>query len=38
MMLVPANPIQHTEELQDALRVVSNGQVALKRIPFGAHE
>ena len=38
MILVPANPLQHIEALQDVLLVVSNGQVALKRIPFGVSE
>ena len=34
MILVPANPLTHIEALQDVLLVVSNGTVALKRIPF----
>ena len=34
MILVPANPLEHVEALQDVLIVVSNGTVALKRIPF----
>jgi len=38
MMLVPANPLQHIEALQYVLLVVSNGQVALTRIPFGVSE
>ncbi len=38
MILVPANPLQHIEALQDILLVVSNGEVALKRIPFGVSE
>ena len=35
MILVPANPLTNVEALQDVLMVMSNGQVALKRIPFG---
>jgi len=38
MILVPANPLENIEALQDVLMVVSNGQVALKRIPFGVSE
>lgn len=38
MILVPANPLENIEALQDVLLVVSNGQVALKRIPFGVSE
>ena len=34
LILVPANPLTHIEALQDVLLVVSNGTVALKRIPF----
>jgi imidazolonepropionase-like amidohydrolase len=34
MILVPANPLTHIEALQDVLLVISNGTVALKRIPF----
>ncbi len=34
MILVPANPLQDIMALQDVLLVISNGQVALKRIPF----
>jgi imidazolonepropionase-like amidohydrolase len=34
MILVPANPLTHVEALQDVLMVISNGRVALKRIPF----
>jgi len=36
LILVPANPLAHIEALQDVLMVVSNGTVALKRIPFAA--
>jgi imidazolonepropionase-like amidohydrolase len=35
MIVVPANPLTHIEALQDVLMVMSNGRVALKRIPFG---
>ncbi len=35
IILLPANPLEDIGALQDALMVVSNGQVALKRIPFG---
>ena len=35
LILVPANPLIHIEALQDVLLVMSNGQIALQRIPFG---
>jgi imidazolonepropionase-like amidohydrolase len=35
MILLPANPLEDIAALQDVLLVMSNGQVALKRIPFG---
>jgi imidazolonepropionase-like amidohydrolase len=35
LLLVPGNPLEDVMALQDVLMVVSNGQVALKRIPFG---
>jgi len=35
MILVPANPLTDITALQDILLVMSNGQLALKRIPFG---
>jgi len=38
MILVPGNPLTNIEALQDALLVISNGQIALKRIPFGVEE
>ncbi len=38
MILVPANPLTNIEALQDILMVISNGQMALKRIPFGVRE
>jgi imidazolonepropionase-like amidohydrolase len=34
MILVPGNPLTNIEALQDVLLVMSNGQIALKRIPF----
>lgn len=38
MILVPSNPLTNIEALQDVLMVISNGQVALKRIPFGVND
>jgi imidazolonepropionase-like amidohydrolase len=38
MILVPDNPLTNIEALQDVLLVMSNGQLALKRIPFGVSE
>lgn len=38
MILVPANPLENIAALQDVLMVISNGQVALKRIPFGVND
>jgi len=38
LILVPANPLEDVRVLQDILLVMSNGQIALKRIPFGASE
>lgn len=35
MILVPANPLTNIEALHDVLMVMSNGQIAIKRIPFG---
>jgi imidazolonepropionase-like amidohydrolase len=35
LILLPGNPLQDVLALQDVLLVVSNGQVALQRIPFG---
>ncbi|PWL38874.1 hypothetical protein DKG77_11595 [Flagellimonas aquimarina] len=34
MILLPNNPLEDIVALQDVLMVISNGQVALKRIPF----
>ncbi len=38
LILLPGNPLQDVLALQDVLLVISNGQVALKRIPFGLQE
>lgn len=38
MIVVPANPLDDIRALQDVLLVMSNGQLALKRIPFGLAE
>ena len=38
MILVPGNPLTNIEALQDVLMVISNGQIALLRIPFGVVE
>jgi imidazolonepropionase-like amidohydrolase len=38
MILVPANPLTNIEALQDVLMVMSNGRMALKRIPFSVTE
>jgi len=35
LILLPANPLTDIMALQDVLMVMSNGQLALKRIPFG---
>lgn len=35
LILVPANPLEHIEVLGDVLMVMSNGQIAVKRLPFG---
>lgn len=35
LVIVPANPLEDIRALQDALIVMSNGYVALKRLPFG---
>ena len=34
MIVVPSNPLEEIKGLQDVLLVMSNGQLALKRIPF----
>lgn len=38
VILIPNNPLQDIVALQDVLLVISNGQVALKRIPFALDE
>lgn len=38
MILVPGNPLTNVEALQDVLMVMSNGRIALKRIPFGVSD
>ena len=38
LILVPTNPLINIEALQDVLLVMSNGQIALKRIPFAVTE
>ncbi|MFM8913804.1 MAG: amidohydrolase family protein [Flammeovirgaceae bacterium] len=35
LLLVPGNPLEEIRFLQDALLVMSNGHIAVKRIPFG---
>jgi imidazolonepropionase-like amidohydrolase len=35
LILIPGNPLEDIMALQDVLLVMSNGQVAMKRIPFG---
>lgn len=35
IVVLPANPLEDIRALQDALIVMSNGYVALKRLPFG---
>lgn len=38
MILIPANPLEDISALQDILLVMSNGQVAMKRIPFAKRQ
>ena len=38
LILVPSDPLADVRALQDVLLVMSNGQIALKRIPFAAPE
>ena len=38
LILVPANPLTNIETLQDVLMVMSNGRIALQRIPFAVTE
>ena len=35
LVVVPGNPLEDIRALQDALIVMSNGHLALKRLPFG---
>ncbi|MGI9262231.1 MAG: amidohydrolase family protein [Woeseiaceae bacterium] len=35
LIVVPSNPLEEVKGLQDVLLVMSNGQLALRRIPFG---
>jgi len=35
LILIPTNPLEDIMALQDVLLVMSNGKIALKRIPFG---
>ncbi len=35
LILIPSNPLEDINSLQDVLLVMSNGQMALKRLPFG---
>lgn len=37
MILLPGSPLEDVSALQDVLMVMSNGQIALKRIPFAKH-
>ena len=38
MIIVPGNPLTNIEALQDVLLVMSNGRLAVKRIPFGVSQ
>ncbi len=38
LILVPGNPLTNIEALQDVLLVMSNGRLALKRIPFAVFD
>ncbi len=35
LLILPANPLEDIRALQDVLMVMSNGHLALKRLPFG---
>ncbi len=35
VVVIPGNPLEDIRVLQDALIVISNGHIALKRLPFG---
>jgi imidazolonepropionase-like amidohydrolase len=38
LILVPGNPLTNIEALQDVLLVMSDGRLALKRIPFAVSD
>ena len=38
LILVPENPLEDVRALQDVLLVMSNGQIALQRIPFAVED
>jgi imidazolonepropionase-like amidohydrolase len=38
LILIPGNPLTNIEALQDVLLVMTNGQLALKRIPFAVFD
>ncbi len=38
LILVPGNPLEDVRVVQDVLMVISNGRVAVKRIPFAVEE
>ena len=38
LILIPGNPLTHIEALQDVLLVMSDGKLALKRIPFAVSD
>ena len=38
IIAVPGNPLEDIRVLQDVLLVMSNGQVAVKRIPFAVSD
>jgi imidazolonepropionase-like amidohydrolase len=38
MILIPGNPLTNIEALQDVLLVMSNGRLAVKRIPFAVFD
>jgi len=38
LILIPGNPLTNIEALQDVLLVMSNGRLALKRIPFAVSD
>lgn len=38
LIVIPANPLTNIEALQDVLLVMTNGRLALKRIPFAVND